>query len=145
PSMLMPGGKEPYYTNSTQLPVDKTDDLFEALDLQDELQTMYTGGTVFHAFLGEAIDDIATCKSLVKKILQNYRIPYLTITPTFSVCPDHGYIKGEYAICPTCGNKAEIWTRVVGFHRPVQNWNPGKKAEFKDRLEYLVPDLSANE
>ena len=144
PAMHTAGEQEPYYTNSTHLPVDYTMDVFDALDLQDELQTRYTGGTVFHAFLGESIDDLNTCKNLVRTILENYHVPYLTISPTFSVCPNHGFIKGEKAECPTCGEGTEIWTRVVGFHRPVQNWNPGKKEEFKDRLEYVCAS-SVNE
>ncbi|MBT9176579.1 MAG: Anaerobic ribonucleoside-triphosphate reductase [Firmicutes bacterium] len=143
PSMHIPGNKEPYYTNSTHLPVNLTTDIFDALDLQEQLQIRYTGGTVFHGFLGEAIENIITCKHLVRKVMENYRIPYFTISPTFSVCPDHGYIRGEHRTCPTCFAPAEIWTRVVGFHRPVQNWNPGKKEEFSDRLEYIVaPDAS---
>ena len=145
PGMFAQGKTEPYYTNSTQLPVDLTDDLFDALDLQEELQTRYTGGTVFHGFLGESIDDIRTCKQLVRKVMENYRIPYFTVSPTFSVCQQHGYIKGEHNTCPTCGTVAEIWTRVVGFHRPVQNWNPGKKEEFKDRLEYTLRGNAAND
>lgn len=145
PSMYISGNAEPYYTNSTQLPVDLTNDLFDALDLQEGLQTQYTGGTVFHGFLGESIDDITTCKRLVRKVMENYRIPYFTVSPTFSVCPNHGYIKGEHGTCPTCGVSAEIWTRVVGFHRPVQNWNPGKKEEFKDRLEYELRSNAAND
>lgn len=145
PGIQTAGENEPYYTNSTHLPVDYTFDVFDALDLQDELQTRYTGGTVFHAFLGESIDDLETCKNLVKSIIHNYRIPYLTISPTFSVCPDHGFIKGEKTECPTCGHDTEVWTRVVGFHRPVQNWNPGKKEEFKDRLEYEYSTSKANE
>jgi len=142
-AMFIPGKNEPYYTNSTQLPVDHTDDLFDALDLQEELQSRYTGGTVFHGFLGESIEDVAACKQLVRKVMENYRVPYFTISPTFSVCPEHGYQRGEHATCPICGGKAEIWTRVVGFHRPVQNWNLGKKEEFKDRLEYVFSQPSA--
>ncbi len=145
PDIHTAGENEPYYTNSTQLPVDLTDDVFDALDLQDTLQTKYTGGTVFHAFLNESIDDVETCKKLVRSILENYHIPYLTISPTFSVCADHGFIKGEQATCPTCNAATEIWTRVVGFHRPVQNWNLGKKEEFKDRLEYVCPEKISNE
>ncbi len=145
PDIHTAGENEPYYTNSTQLPVDLTDDVFDALDLQDTLQTKYTGGTVFHAFLNESIDDVETCKKLVRSILENYHIPYLTISPTFSVCADHGFIKGEQATCPTCNVATEIWTRVVGFHRPVQNWNLGKKEEFKDRLEYVCPEKISNE
>lgn len=145
PEIHTAGNSEPYYTNSSQLPVDLTDDVFDALDLQDKLQTKYTGGTVFHAFLNESIDDVETCKNLVRSILNNYHVPYITISPTFSICPDHGFIKGEQPICPTCGRKTEIWTRVVGFFRPVQNWNPGKKEEFKDRLEFECPPSAGNE
>lgn len=138
PDIITSGENEPYYTNSTQLPVNYTDDLFTALDLQEELQTKYTGGTVFHAFLGERIDDAQTAAKLLRRVMENYRIPYFTLTPTFSVCPDHGYITGEQPTCPQCGQGTEIWSRVVGFYRPVQNWNNGKKEEFKDRLEYVV-------
>ncbi|MTI95944.1 MAG: ribonucleoside triphosphate reductase [Firmicutes bacterium] len=145
PEIHTAGEDEPYYTNSSQLPVGLTEDVFDALDLQDDLQTKYTGGTVFHAFLNESIDDLETCKNLVKSILENYHIPYLTISPTFSICPDHGFIKGEQFSCPTCGRDTEIWTRVVGFHRPVQNWNPGKKEEYKDRLEFEYSQKAGNE
>jgi len=142
-TMVIPGVNEPYYTNSTQLPVGHTADMFDALDLQDELQTRYTGGTVFHGFLGEAIDDVQACKQLVRKVLENYRLPYFTISPTFSICDEHGYLRGEQAICQVCGRRAEIWTRVVGFHRPVQNWNLGKKEEYRDRLEFALSSGSA--
>lgn len=138
PDIITSGENEPYYTNSTQLPVNYTDDLFKALDLQEELQTKYTGGTVFHAFLGERVEDAKTAGKLIRRVLENYRIPYFTLTPTFSVCPDHGYIAGEHFTCPQCGSETEVWSRVVGFYRPVQNWNKGKKEEFKDRLEYAV-------
>ncbi len=129
---------EPYYTNSTQLPVGFTEDIFEALDLQDELQTKYTGGTVFHAFLGERLHDLETVKKLVRKIAENYRLPYFTLTPTFSICPNCGYISGEHQTCPKCGTKCEIYSRVVGYIRPVDQWNYGKQAEFADRLEFVV-------
>jgi len=138
PDIIAAGENEPYYTNSTQLPVGFTEDIFTAIELQEELQTKYTGGTVLHGFLGERIHDIETCKNLVRKVMENYRIPYFTISPTFSICKDHGYITGEHFKCPTCGKDAEVWTRVVGFHRPVQNWNKGKQEEFKDRLEFKV-------
>jgi len=138
PDIITAGKDEPYYTNSTALPVGFTDDIFQALDLQEELQTKYTGGTVFHAFLGERIANVETAKALVKKILTNYRIPYLTLSPTFSICDNHGYLKGEQHVCPECGKETEIWTRVVGFHRPVQNWNKGKQEEFKDRKTFSV-------
>ena len=138
PDIIAAGKDEPYYTNSTALPVGFTDDIFQALDLQEELQTKYTGGTVFHAFLGERIANVETAKALVRKILTNYRIPYLTLSPTFSICDNHGYLKGEQHVCPECGKETEIWTRVVGFHRPVQNWNKGKQEEFKDRKTFSV-------
>jgi ribonucleoside-triphosphate reductase len=138
PDIITAGDKEPYYTNSTQLPVGYTDDLFEALRLQDSLQTKYTGGTVLHAYLGERISDPNVTKNLIKNIFENYQLPYLSITPTFSICSEHGYIVGEHFKCPTCGDDAEVWTRVVGYYRPVQNFNKGKKEEFKDRLEYVV-------
>jgi len=129
---------EPYYTNSTQLPVGFTEDIFEALDLQDELQIKYTGGTVFHAFLGERLHDLETVKKLVRKIAENYRLPYFTLTPTFSICPNCGYVSGEHQTCPTCGAKCEVYSRVVGYIRPVDQWNYGKQAEFADRLEFVV-------
>ncbi|SET67322.1 ribonucleoside-triphosphate reductase class III catalytic subunit [Natronincola peptidivorans] len=136
PKIYTQGEDEPYYTNSTQLPVGHTKDIFEALELQEKLQTLYTGGTVLHGFLGEAIEDVETCKTLIKKVMENSSIPYITITPTFSICSDHGYLTGEQPICPTCGSETEIWTRVVGFHRPVQAWNKGKREEYKDRKEF---------
>lgn len=132
----------PYYTNSTQLPVGHTADIFEALDLQDELQTKYTGGTVLHGFIGEKISDVETCKKLVKSIAYNYRLPYYTITPTFSICPQHGYIAGEHHTCPketthgTCAKDCEVFSRIVGYHRPVKHWNKGKQSEFVDRLAF---------
>jgi len=124
---------EPFYTNSTQLPVNYTDDIFEALDLQDEIQTRYTGGTVFHTFAGERVDDPGAVKSLVRKICSNYHMPYITFTPTFSVCPSHGYIKGEVEYCPTCTAACEVYSRVVGYLRPVKQWNKGKQEEFDSR------------
>ncbi len=127
---------EPFYTNSTHLPVNHTDDIFEALDLQDEIQSKYTGGTVFHAFAGERVDDPAAVKGLVRKICTHYRLPYLTFTPTFSVCPSHGYLKGEQEQCPECQAPCEVYSRVVGYLRPVQQWNKGKQAEFQLRREY---------
>jgi anaerobic ribonucleoside-triphosphate reductase len=123
----------PYYTNSTQLPVGFTDDLFEALNLQDPLQTRYTGGTVFHGFLGERVSNGQAAKRLVRKIAETFRLPYYTLTPTFSVCPQHGYLVGEHATCPTCRSKTEVYSRVVGYLRPVDQWNDGKQAEFADR------------
>lgn len=138
PDILTAGKDEPYYTNSSQLPVGHTTDLFDALNLQDSLQTKYTGGTVFHAFLGENIEDFEVTKKLIRNTFENYSLPYLSITPTFSICEEHGYISGEHFKCPKCGNDAEVWTRVVGFYRPVQNFNQGKQEEYKDRLEYIV-------
>ena len=131
-------GAEPYYTNSTQLPVGYTDDIFEALELQDELQTKYTGGTVLHGYLGEALQKGEMAKLLVKKIAENYRLPYYTLTPTFSICQSHGYLKGKQEICPECGRSVEVFSRVVGYLRPVQQWNLGKQAEFKDRKAFVV-------
>ena len=133
PDIIVAGEESPYYTNSTQLPVGYTQDIFEALELQDELQSLYTGGTVLHGFMGEKISDVETCKDLVKKIAYNFTLPYFTITPTFSVCKEHGYISGEHHECPTCGTSTEVYSRVVGYHRPVQNWNNGKREEFKER------------
>ncbi|MGV8059679.1 MAG: ribonucleoside triphosphate reductase [Smithellaceae bacterium] len=127
---------EPFYTNSTQLPVNYTDDVFEALDLQDEIQVKYTGGTVFHTFAGERIDDPQSVKRLVKKMCYNYHLPYITFTPTFSVCPSHGYIKGEQEKCPTCADDCEVYSRVVGYLRPVKQWNKGKQEEFGLRQEF---------
>ena len=131
-------GAAPYYTNSTQLPVGYTDDIFEALDLQDELQTKYTGGTVFHGFVGEKLPDGESSKILVKKIAENYRLPYFTITPTFSICQQHGYISGEHETCPECGATTEVYSRVVGYIRPVSQWNRGKRSEFKDRKTFKL-------
>ncbi|ABV32999.1 MULTISPECIES: ribonucleoside triphosphate reductase [Pseudothermotoga] len=132
------GENEPYYTNSTQLPVNYTDDLFRALQIQEDLQLKYTGGTVFHIFLGEKVEDAYSLGALIKRIFENYRLPYITVTPTFSICRDHGYIGGEEYSCPVCGQPTEVWSRVVGFYRPVQNWNPGKREEFIHRVNYVV-------
>jgi anaerobic ribonucleoside-triphosphate reductase len=129
-------GCEPYYTNSSQLPVNHTDDIFESLDLQDSLQTKYTGGTVVHLFLGEEISDVKSVPKLVKIICDNYKLPYFSITPTFSVCPVHGYQKGEQKECKTCGSSCEVYTRIVGYLRPVQQWHKGKQSEYKDRKSY---------
>jgi ribonucleoside-triphosphate reductase (formate) len=128
----------PYYTNSTQLPVGFTDDIFETLDLQDDLQSGYTGGTVLHLYLGERISDTEVCKSLIRKIFTNYKLPYVSITPTFSICNTHGYIAGEHFSCPECGADAEVWSRVTGYLRPVQNYNRGKKQEYHDRRKYKI-------
>ena len=130
--------KYPYYTNSTQLPVNYTDDIFEVLDHQDDLQTKYTGGTVLHIFAGERIHNIETMKNLVKKVCNNYHLPYFTFSPTFSTCPNHGYVAGEHFTCPECGAECEVYSRVVGYIRPVTQWNKGKKREFKDRKEFVI-------
>ncbi|MBQ8163255.1 MAG: ribonucleoside triphosphate reductase [Clostridia bacterium] len=131
-------GGTPYYTNSSHLPVGYTDDIFTALDIQDELQTLYTSGTVFHAFLGEKLPDWKAAANLVKKIAENYRLPYYTMSPTYSVCKNHGYIAGEAYTCPDCGEKTEVYSRITGYYRPVQNWNDGKSQEYKDRLVYNI-------
>ena len=128
----------PYYTNSSHLPVGYTEDIFSALDIQDELQTLYTSGTVFHAFLGEKLPDWKAAASLVRKIAENYKLPYYTMSPTYSVCSDHGYISGEQYTCPICGKKTEVYSRITGYYRPVQNWNDGKAQEFRDRLVYDI-------
>ena len=126
----------PYYTNSSHLPVSYTDDIFAALDVQDELQTLYTSGTVFHAFLGEKLPDWQAAANLVRKIAENYRLPYYTMSPTYSICHNHGYIAGEEFKCPDCGSKTEVYSRITGYYRPVQNWNDGKAQEYKDRKVY---------
>jgi len=131
-------GNSPFYSNSSQLPVDYTDDLFAALEMQDELQTKYTGGTVFHGFLGEAIDDIEATKNLVRKIAENFKMPYYTLTPTFSICPEHGYLKGKQPICPHCQKETEVYSRVVGYLRPIKQWNDSKQAEFEVRKVYKL-------
>lgn len=134
-------GAAPFYTNSTQLPVNFTDDVFEALDMQDELQTKYTGGTVVHIFVGEKIKDGNIVKNMVKKICEKYHLPYFTFTPTFSVCPSHGYLSGEHPVCPSCESKCEVYSRIVGYIRPVSQWHHGKKAEFKVRKTFQVISL----
>ena len=128
----------PYYTNSSHLPVGYTEDVFSALDVQDDLQTLYTSGTVFHAFLGEKMPDWKAAANLVRKIAENYKLPYYTLSPTYSVCRSHGYIAGEHYLCPECGEKTEVYSRITGYYRPVQNWNDGKSQEFKDRKVYDV-------
>lgn len=128
--------KAPYYTNSSHLPVGYTSDIFEALDIQDELQTLYTSGTVFHAFLGQKLPSWQSCMNLVRKIAENYRLPYYTMSPTYSVCRHHGYIDGEQYTCPICGEPTEVYSRITGYYRPVQNWNDGKREEFKERKVY---------
>ena len=129
-------GDTPYYTNSSHLPVGYTADIFEALAIQDDLQTLYTSGTVFHAFLGEKLPDWKAAATLVRKIAENFKLPYYTMSPTYSICQEHGYISGEHHTCPTCGKPCEVWSRITGYYRPVQNWNDGKVQEFEDRKEY---------
>ena len=131
-------GKTPYYTNSSHLPVGYTDDIFSALDIEDRLQTLYTSGTVFHAFLGEKLPDWKAAANLVRKIAENYKLPYYTLSPTYSVCKEHGYIAGEHFTCPKCGQKAEVYSRITGYYRPVQNWNDGKLEEYKERKTYNI-------
>ena len=130
------GDETPYYTNSSHLPVGYTADVFEALDIQDELQTLYTSGTVFHTFLGERLEDWKAAAALVRKIAENYKLPYYTMSPTYSVCSEHGYINGEVYKCPKCGKETEVYSRITGYYRPLKNWNDGKSQEFKDRKEY---------
>ncbi len=140
PNIITASGDEnnPYYTNSSHLPVSYTDDIFEALDIQDELQTRYTSGTVFHAFLGEKLPDWEAAATLVRKIAENYKLPYYTLSPTYSVCKNHGYLNGEQFTCPECGEHAEVYSRITGYYRPVQNWNVGKTQEYKERKEYVI-------
>ncbi|MDO4554678.1 MAG: ribonucleoside triphosphate reductase [Lachnospiraceae bacterium] len=136
-----PGGT-PYYTNSSHLPVGYTEDIFTALDVQDELQTLYTSGTVFHAFLGEKLPDWKAAASLVRKIAQNYKLPYYTMSPTYSICKEHGYLSGEQFTCPICGQETEVYSRITGYYRPVKNWNDGKLQEFKERKVYDITGSS---
>lgn len=135
-------GDTPYYTNSSHLPVDYTVDIFDALDIQDELQTLYTSGTVFHAFLGEKLPDWKAAASLVRTIASNYKLPYYTLSPTYSICKEHGYLAGEVKICPHCGAKTEVYSRITGYYRPVQNWNDGKLQEYANRTEYDIAHSS---
>ncbi|MBQ7661136.1 MAG: ribonucleoside triphosphate reductase, partial [Clostridia bacterium] len=141
PDIITAGGGDggaPYYTNSSHLPVGYTEDVFSALDIQDELQTLYTSGTVFHTFLGEKLPDWKAAATLVRKIAENYKLPYYTMSPTYSVCKTHGYLAGEVYTCPHCGEKTEVYSRITGYYRPVQNWNDGKAQEFKERKEYNI-------
>jgi ribonucleoside-triphosphate reductase len=144
-------GDTPYYTNSSHLPVGYTEDIFEALDIQDELQTLYTSGTVFHAFLGEKLPDWKAAAKLVRVIAENYKLPYYTLSPTYSICKNHGYLTGEQFTCPECGANAEVYSRITGYYRPVQNWNEGKAQEYKNRKLYdtehsrKMPDTKSNE
>jgi len=141
PNIITSGGGEggaPYYTNSSHLPVGYTEDIFAALDIQDELQTLYTSGTVFHGFLGEKLPSWKSAAALVRKIAENYKLPYYTLSPTYSICKDHGYFSGEHFTCPTCGASAEVYSRITGYYRPVQNWNDGKSQEYKERKVYSI-------
>ncbi|MBE7030767.1 MAG: ribonucleoside triphosphate reductase [Ruminococcaceae bacterium] len=146
PDIITAGEEDgnPYYTNSSHLPVGYTEDIFTALDIQDELQTLYTSGTVFHAFLGEKLPDWKAAASLVRKIAENYRLPYYTLSPTYSVCKTHGYIAGEQFTCPECGNTTEVYSRITGYYRPVQNWNDGKSQEYKERKVYDIANSKLN-
>ena len=135
-------GDTPYYTNSSHLPVDYTADIFDALDIQDELQTLYTSGTVFHAFLGEKLPDWQAAADLVRTIAENYKLPYFTLSPTYSICKEHGYLNGEQKVCPVCGSTTEVYSRITGYYRPVQNWNDGKLQEYANRTEYDIENSS---
>lgn len=136
-------GAEPYYTNSSQLPVGYTDDIFEALDLQDDIQAKYTGGTVLHIFIGEQVENHEVIKNLVKKICYSYKMPYFTFSPTFSVCPSHGYLRGNQPACPKCNEPTEVYSRVVGYLRPVAQWNNGKKEEFRERKMFTIEEAQS--
>ncbi len=138
PDIVTAGKNTPFYTNSTQAPVGYTDDIFELMDNQNELQSLYTGGTVQHLYLGESIEDIQVAKKLIQKVFSNYKIPYVSITPTFSICPNHGYVTGEHFNCPICGEESEVWSRVTGYLRPVQNFHVGKKEEYMTRKKFVV-------
>ncbi|EMS73519.1 ribonucleoside triphosphate reductase [Ruminiclostridium cellobioparum] len=140
PDIITAGGAVPYYTNSSQLPVGCTDDIFETLELQDELQSLYTGGTVLHLYLGEEIKDTGSAKNLIRKIFTNYKLPYISLTPTFSICNNHGYLTGEQFFCPECGEETEVWSRVVGYLRPVKNYNEGKREEYRLRKKYVIKE-----
>ncbi|MBR2281550.1 MAG: ribonucleoside triphosphate reductase [Spirochaetales bacterium] len=145
PDIITAGTEDsPYYTNSSNLPVWFTDDIFEAMDIQDPLQVKYTSGTVFHVFLGQKVNDWKATRTLVRKIAENHKLPYYTISPTYSVCPDHGYVEGEQWECPICHKKTEVYSRITGYYRPIQNWNVGKTQEFKERKEYL-PEIKAGQ
>ena len=145
PAIITAGSDVPYYTNSSQLPVGYTNDLFETLDLQDELQCQYTGGTVLHLYLGERIESIEIAKRLLKTVFANYKLPYVSLTPTFSTCEDHGYLVGEQPVCPVCGKETEVWTRVVGYLRPVRDFHKGKREEYRQRKLYRVPEAGSRE
>lgn len=145
PDIITAGEEAPYYTNSSQLPVGFTDDIFETLDLQDELQSLYTGGTVLHLYLGERIEDIDVAKKLIRTVFTRYKLPYISLTPTFSICSDHGYIAGEHFTCPECGKPAEVWSRITGYLRPVQNYNRGKREEYRQRRKFVIDEPAARE
>lgn len=138
--ILTSGENVPYYTNSSQLPVGFTDDIFETIDLQDDLQNMYTGGTVLHLYMGERISDVEVSKKLIRRLFTKYKLPYLSLTPTFSICNEHGYITGEHFTCPSCGAETEVWSRVVGYLRPVKNYHKGKREEYNERMKYVVKE-----
>ncbi len=140
PDIYTAGEDVPYYTNSTQLPVGFTDDIFEMMELQDELQSLYTGGTVQHLYLGESIQETEVCRNIIKRCFENYKMPYISITPTFSVCNNHGYISGEHFTCPQCGGETEVWSRVTGYLRPVSNFHKGKKEEYFNRRKFVIKD-----
>ena len=147
PDILCAGTKKvPYYTNSSQLPVNYTNDIFEALKMQDDLQCKYNGGTVMHLFLGEQISDIQTVKALIKKVFENFKLPYITFSPTFSICPTHGYLEGEHFECPKCtiNQPCEVYSRIVGYYRPVGQWNNGKQEEFRQRKVFKLPKISVS-
>ena len=145
PNIITTGDNEVYYTNSTQIPVEYTSDIFKVIELQDELQSLYTGGTVLHLYLGERIEDKEVCKSLIKKIFTNSKMPYISLTPTFSVCKNHGYISGEHFHCPECGEKAEVWSRVVGYLRSVEDFNANKHEEYMNRLKFKIGEGQLHE
>ncbi|MEG1500319.1 MAG: anaerobic ribonucleoside-triphosphate reductase, partial [Clostridia bacterium] len=140
PEIITAGKNQVYYTNSTQGPAEFTDDIFEVVKLQDDLQSMYTGGTVLHFYLGEKIEDKEICKALIKKIFTTSKLPYISITPTFSICPVHGYIAGEHFECPDCGEKTEVWSRVVGYLRMVQDFNESKRDEYDSRVKFVIKE-----
>ncbi len=140
PDIYAAGEDVPYYTNSSQLPVGFTDDIFEVMELQDELQSLYTGGTVQHLYLGESIQETEVCRNVIKRCFENYKMPYISITPTFSVCNNHGYLRGEQFICPHCGSETEVWSRVTGYLRPVSNYNKGKKEEYFQRRKFVIKE-----
>ena len=144
PNIITAGKNEVYYTNSTQIPVEFTDDIFEVVKLQDKLQTLYTGGTVLHLYLGEKIDNKEVCKNLIRKIFTSSKMPYISLTPTFSICSNHGYIAGEHFTCPECGEKTEVWSRVVGYLRSVQDFNSNKQEEYMNRTKIKIKKKQIN-